>query len=149
MKIILLNSIPGLGKKSQIVKVKPGYARNFLIPNNKCISATKININFLKQKLLEKKSQLLSILDNAKLRLKKFNCIKKIVIKAKAGKTGKLFGSIGRNDILKKIKEIGFDILKKEIKLPKGSLKYIGDYNIIFQFHKKISIEKIVSIINN
>ncbi|QJC32990.1 50S ribosomal protein L9 [Enterobacteriaceae endosymbiont of Donacia semicuprea] len=149
MKIILLNSIPGLGKKSQIIEVKPGYARNFLIPNNKCISGTKININLLKQKLLEKKSQLLSILDNAKLRLKKFNCIKKIVIKAKAGKTGKLFGSIGRNDILKKIKEIGFNISKKEIKLPKGSLKHIGNYNIIFQFHKKILIEKIVSIINN
>ncbi|QJC32588.1 50S ribosomal protein L9 [Enterobacteriaceae endosymbiont of Donacia dentata] len=149
MKIILLNAIPGLGEKSQIVKVKPGYARNFLIPNNKCISATKINIDFLKKKLLEKKSQLLNILNNAKLRLEKFNHIKKIVIKAKAGKTGKLFGSIGRNDILKKVKEMGFDILKKEIKLPMGHIKHIGDYNIIFQFHKKILVEKIVSIINN
>ncbi|QJC38668.1 50S ribosomal protein L9 [Enterobacteriaceae endosymbiont of Donacia fulgens] len=149
MKIILLDSISGLGKKSQIIDVKPGYARNFLIPKNKGIIATKNNINFLKKKLLEKKSKLLDILNKAKLKLKKFNRIEKIIIEAKAGKNGKLFGSISKNDILNKLKEIGFEILKKEIKLPKGGLKKIGEYNIIFQFHEKIFVEKIISIINS
>ncbi|QJC35809.1 50S ribosomal protein L9 [Enterobacteriaceae endosymbiont of Donacia sparganii] len=148
MKIILLDSILGLGKKSQIIEVKPGYARNFLIPKNKGIIATKKNLHILKQKFLEKKSKLLDLLNKAKLRLKKFNYIDKIIIKAKAGKTGKLFGSIGKNDILKKLQEIGFEITKKEIKLPKGGLKKIGEHNITFQFHEKILVKKIINIIN-
>ncbi|QJC37437.1 50S ribosomal protein L9 [Enterobacteriaceae endosymbiont of Donacia thalassina] len=148
MKIILLDSILGLGKKFQIINVKPGYARNFLIPKNKGIIATKNNINFLEKKILEKKSKILDILNKAKLKLKKFNYIEKIIIKAKAGKNGKLFGSIGKNDILKKLKSMKFEILKKEIQLPKGGFKKIGEYNVIFQFHEKILTEKIVSIIN-
>ncbi|QJC37849.1 50S ribosomal protein L9 [Enterobacteriaceae endosymbiont of Donacia bicoloricornis] len=148
MKVILLDSILGLGKKSQIIDVKPGYARNFLIPKNKGIIATKDNINFLKKKLLEKKSKLLDILNKAKSKLKKFNNIKKIIIKAKSGKNGKLFGSIGKNDILNELKEIGLEISKKEVKLPKGGFKKIGEYNITFQFHEKISVEKIISIVN-
>ncbi|QJC34218.1 50S ribosomal protein L9 [Enterobacteriaceae endosymbiont of Donacia cinerea] len=149
MKIILLDSILGLGKKSQIINVKPGYARNFLIPKNKCIIATKNNISFLKNKLLEKKSKLLDIFNKAELKLKKFNRINKIIIKAKSGKNGKLFGSINKNDIIKKLKEIGFNILKKEIKLPKGSLKKIGEYNILFQFHEKVSVQKTIYIVND
>ncbi|QJC31767.1 50S ribosomal protein L9 [Enterobacteriaceae endosymbiont of Donacia tomentosa] len=148
MQIILLENIPNLGKKSQIINVKSGYARNFLIPKGKCISATKNNINLLKKQLLQLKIQSLNVFKNAELRLKKFNNINKIIIKSKAGKTGRLFGSIGRKDIVNKLKEMGFDILKKEIKLPKGSLKQIGDYSVSFHFHEKIFIEKIVSIIN-
>ncbi|QJC34622.1 50S ribosomal protein L9 [Enterobacteriaceae endosymbiont of Donacia crassipes] len=150
MKVILLDSIPNIGEKSQIVDVKPGYARNFLIPKNKVMIATKSNIIILKQKILEKQSKLLDILNKAKLRLKKFNLIKnKIKITAKTGKNGKLFGSIGKNDILKEFKKIGFNILKKEIKLPKGGFKYIGKYIVIFQFHAKILIEKQISIVSD
>ncbi|QJC35399.1 50S ribosomal protein L9 [Enterobacteriaceae endosymbiont of Donacia proxima] len=150
MKVILLVSIPDIGEKSQVVNVKPGYARNFLIPKNKVIIATKNNIILLKQKILEKKSKLLDILNKAKSRLKEFNLIKnKIQITAKAGKNGKLFGSIGKNDILKEFEKIGFNILKKEINLPKGGFKYIGKYTVIFQFHEKILVKKQISIVND
>ncbi|QJC34984.1 50S ribosomal protein L9 [Enterobacteriaceae endosymbiont of Donacia piscatrix] len=150
MKVILLTSIPNIGEKSQVINVKSGYARNFLMPKNKVIIATKKNIFLLKQKILEKKSKLLNILNKAKLRLKKFNLLKnQIKIFAKAGETGKLFGSIGKNDILKEFKKIGFNILKKEIKLPKGGFKYIGKYTVIFQFHEKILVEKKISIVNS
>ncbi|QJC36211.1 50S ribosomal protein L9 [Enterobacteriaceae endosymbiont of Donacia cincticornis] len=150
MKVILLDSIPNIGEKSQIIDVKPGYARNFLIPKNKVIIATKKNIVILKQKILEKKSKLLNILNKAKIRLKKFNFIKnKIRIIAKTGKNGKLFGSIGKNDILKEFKKIGFNIIKKEIILPKGGFKYTGKYTVIFKFHEKILTEKQISIVSD
>ncbi|QJC33805.1 50S ribosomal protein L9 [Enterobacteriaceae endosymbiont of Donacia provostii] len=150
MKVILLDKILNIGEKSQIIDVKSGYARNFLIPKNKAIIANKNNILILKQKILEKKSKLLDILNKAKLKLKNFNLIKnKIVIMAKASKNGKLFGSINKNDIIKEFKKIRFDLLKKEIKLPKKGIKYLGEYNIVFKFHEKILVEKKIYIVNN
>ncbi|WP_168867679.1 50S ribosomal protein L9 [Enterobacteriaceae endosymbiont of Plateumaris braccata] len=149
MKIILLDQVVGLGKKSEIVNVKPGYARNFLIPKNKGIIATEENINLLKKQITELKIELLDIFNKAKLRSKQFiKIIDKIIIKSRSSKDNKLFGSVGRNNILKEIKNIGFNILKKEIVLPKGALKTLGNHEIHFKFHPKIIIKKNIQIIN-
>ncbi|WP_168819724.1 50S ribosomal protein L9 [Enterobacteriaceae endosymbiont of Plateumaris rustica] len=149
MKIILLDQIIGLGKKSEIINVKSGYARNFLIPKNKGIPATKENINLLKKQITKLKLELLNIFNKAESRSKNFTkIINKIIIKARSSKDRKLFGSIGRNNILKEIRNMGFNISKKEIILPKGTLKALGNHEVYFKFHTKIIIKKTIQIIN-
>ncbi|QJC29632.1 50S ribosomal protein L9 [Enterobacteriaceae endosymbiont of Plateumaris pusilla] len=149
MQVILLDQIIGLGKKSEIVNVKSGYARNFLIPKNKGIPATKENINLLKKQITKLKLELLNIFNKATSRSKNFiKIIDKIIIKSRSSKEGKLFGSIGRNNIFKEIKNMGYDILKKEIILPKGALKILGNHEVYFKFHEKIIIKKNIQIIN-
>jgi len=126
MKIILLKDVDNLGLEGEIKSVKPGYARNFLVPNGSAIEATKGNLKNLEIKLRKlevvRKKRLASA-DEKKKMLENLS----VKIKAKAGDKGRLFGSITSTNIEEEIKKLGFDeINKKDIKIP--HVKEVGEY---------------------
>lgn len=148
MNIILLTTFKKLGITGDIIQVKPGFARNFLFPRNIALPAIPENIKYFenRKKFLEKKiSKELLLIKN---RVKEVNKIKKITISAKSGNKGKLFGSINARDISRKFHELGIKIKKSEIKLKNGVLRMLGEHKILFQPHKEIFSEIIVSVIS-
>ncbi|XRY30721.1 MAG: 50S ribosomal protein L9 [Buchnera aphidicola (Tetraneura akinire)] len=139
MRIILLEEIKNIGKKGSIIDVKPGYARNFLFPKEKAILGSKENIKLFemeRNKFLENLKKEILI---AKSRIKEINEIGVIKIISKSGLNGKLFGSIGIKEILKEINKIGFFVKKNELKLTKGKIRKLGEYEVIFKPHHKLS----------
>ncbi|QJC30940.1 50S ribosomal protein L9 [Enterobacteriaceae endosymbiont of Macroplea appendiculata] len=148
MQIILLDNFIGLGKKSEIINVKPGYARNYLIPKNIGILATQKNIHYLKNKIQDFKFKQLQSFKNAEIQAKKMTDIKHITIQSRASKTGKLFGSINKKNIILALKNMNFNIEKNIVILPKGSIKYLGQHIVYFHFHKKIIVKKNINVIS-
>lgn len=127
MKVVLLEDLPKLGKRGDVVNVKDGYARNFLIPKGLAVVATEEEINRLKEEALkrkEKEERKKSVL----LELKRAIDGREIVLKARAGAKGKLFGSITAGELAEAIKSsLGVDIDKKVIEL-KFPIKEVGEY---------------------
>ncbi|MFI4853228.1 MAG: 50S ribosomal protein L9 [Candidatus Makana argininalis] len=149
MNVILLYNIKKLGSIGKKVNVKPGYARNYLFPSGQAIQSNKKNLKYftkIKNKLKINKE----ILKNAnKEKIDKINNLKNIVIKAKSGLEGKLFGSIRIQDIYDKIIKQGININKNEIKLPNGLLRTIGSHKIEIKISKDIIINFNVNIISS
>ncbi|ALD15484.1 50S ribosomal protein L9 [Buchnera aphidicola (Aphis glycines)] len=147
MEVILLFKVNKLGESGKIIKVKSGYARNYLIPKGKAILADKKNIESFKAQQVKLKEENISKLIIAKSRAEKVKQIKSITIFSKVGKENKIFGSIGIRDIIKEMSQIGIKINKKEIKLPRGVLRYIGEHQVVFQPHIEICEHFIVNIV--
>lgn len=147
MEIILLLKINKLGDSGKIVKVKSGYARNYLIPQGKAILANKENIESFKAQEVKLKEKNISELLIAKSRAEKIKKIKSITIFSKVRKENKIFGSVGIRDIIKEMSQIGIKINKKEIKLPNGVLRHLGEHQVIFHPHTEIHEYFIVNII--
>ncbi|AGS06945.1 50S ribosomal protein L9 [Candidatus Profftella armatura] len=145
MQVILLKDIPNLGKLGEIIKVKNGYARNFLIPKNKARHATKFVIKEFEEKRIKLEKTAFTIFLNAKKigeEIKKLN----INIIKKSGVDGKLFGSVTNSDIVKELEKKGLKIEKNKIKLPNNSIKKIGNYYIDILLHSKLKINKMISV---
>ncbi|WMY97691.1 MAG: 50S ribosomal protein L9 [Arsenophonus sp.] len=139
MKVILLKKIEKLGNIGEIAFVKSGYARNYLIPKEKALIATKENISFFKEKRNEIEKKEKKIFEDAQNRLKKIKNIKNIIIYAKSGLQGRLFGSIGKKDIIKEFYKKNILISKNEIYLKNGIFKNTGKYEIILKLHSEIN----------
>ncbi|QCI24061.1 50S ribosomal protein L9 [Buchnera aphidicola (Macrosiphoniella sanborni)] len=147
MQIILLSKIYKLGDPGKIINVKSGYARNFLIPQGKAILANKKNIESFEAQRIALEQEKISRILTAQSRAEKIKKINAITIVSKVGKEGKIFGSVGIRNIVKAIMLLGLKINKKEIRLPNGLLRKIGEHKVIFQPHKKVCVEFIVNII--
>ncbi|KUK14646.1 MAG: 50S ribosomal protein L9 [Synergistetes bacterium] len=127
MKVVLLEDVPKLGKRGDVVNVADGYARNFLIPKRLAVMATEGEISRLKSEVLKKKEKeerrrkvLLEIKENLEG--------KEVILKAKAGNKGKLFGSITASEIAEAIKKtMGIDIDKKVVELA-SPIKEVGEH---------------------
>lgn len=150
MKVILLDNIKKLGSIGSKIEVKPGYARNYLIPQSKAILATIKNIEFFKKqknilqsKIIEKKIQ-------SESSAKAINDIKNITIIAKSSIRGKLFGSVGSKDIAALItKSVGFKVSRTQIRLPNNdALKFVGIYNIKVHVYDKIFANLTITVLN-
>ncbi|VFP83852.1 50S ribosomal protein L9 [Buchnera aphidicola] len=148
MKVILINSIDKLGQKGQLISVKNGYARNYLIPMKKALLATSENIKifeqtriFAEKKESEKINQIMNRINDLKL-------IGSVVFFMKSSKKNKIFGSIGVKDIINNLLLMGIFVKKHEIKLPQGLLRYLGIHQVIFNPYKNISTEIQVSILS-
>lgn len=141
MKVILLVFLKNYGVSGQIITVKNGYARNFLIPNKKAILATQKNIQ-----IYEKNKNILQIKKDKKKKffkklLEQIQSLGEIIILKKSSSRKKIFGSIGSKDISNKIIDLGVNIEKNHIKLPNGPLKYIGSHIVYFSPSKDIKYE--------
>jgi large subunit ribosomal protein L9 len=148
MKVILITSFRNLGTVGDLIEVKPGYARNFLFPQEIALPAIKKNIKYFenrKKVLEEKKIKKLKI---ANSRIKEIKKIKSIQIFAKSGDQGKLFGSINTRDISRKLNEMGVKVHKSELKLENGKLRSIGEYSVLFQPHQDVCINIKVIILS-
>ncbi|AEO08326.1 50S ribosomal protein L9 [Buchnera aphidicola] len=147
MEIILLSKINKLGDSGKVINVKSGYARNFLIPTGKAILANKKNIESFEAQRIALEQENISKILTAKERAEKIQKINSITILSKVGKAGKIFGSVGIRNIIKEIMLLGLKVNKKEIRLPNGLLRKVGEHRVIFQPHQKVSIDFIVNII--
>jgi large subunit ribosomal protein L9 len=147
MKVILKQDVKGLGKKEQMVEVSPGHARNFLLPRGLAVEASSENINIMNTKKAAEKTRKDKEFENAKVLASKLEG-KTIVIKAKAGENGKLFGSITSKDISDKLKDdLKLDVDKKKINLP-DALKTLGTTQVEIRVYPKVSATINVSIVS-
>lgn len=145
MKVILKQDVKGLGKKDDLVNVNDGYARNFLLPRNLALEATKSNINVMNTKKEAEKTKKERELAQAKVLAKKLGELT-IIIKTKAGENGKLFGSITSMDIADKLKsDFNLEIDKKKINLQEP-LKTLGSSEVEVKVYPEVSARLTVKI---
>ncbi|MDD7022986.1 MAG: 50S ribosomal protein L9 [Aeromonadales bacterium] len=147
MEVILLDKIGRLGGLGDKVKVKNGFARNFLLPNKKAVRATKENLEKFEAQRAELEAKIAGELKAAQDRAAKLEEIGKFTIEALAGDEGKLFGSVGTRDIAEVITKGGVEVHKSEIRLPEGVLRSTGDYQISIQLHPDVKTEVTISIV--
>lgn len=137
MEIILLKDVEHIGLAKALVSVKAGHARNFLIPNGLAIVANKANKNSLKQEILQQEDRAQKILEEAK-ELAATLASKTLKIAAKAGTSGKIFGSVSNVQLVNVLKDMfGIEIDKKKIKLPE-EVKMLGTYTAVVSLHKEV-----------
>ena len=138
MQIILLEKIKKLGKIGDVVKVKPGFARNFLLPNKKAMSATKENLQiFEKQKAKIEEENSKSILEAEKIKKKIADV--EIIILREASENGNLYGSVTKRDISTELKKLGFVVNQSQIDLTK--IKETGIHECSVSLHPEVKTE--------
>jgi large subunit ribosomal protein L9 len=140
MEVILIQDVNKLGQKDDIIKVKDGYGRNFLIPRGFAISATssarKMHSENLKQRAHKEEKIKIAAQEMAS-RLEGV----KIIVGAKTSSSGKIFGSVNTIQIAESLKEKGFDIDRKNITLPDDQVKEIGKYKAVIKLHREVKVE--------
>ena len=146
MEIILLEKIINLGNLGDIVKVKDGYGRNFLIPQGKAKRATDSNKAEFEIKRSEIEKQQAALLKVAQKRSKALEGFV-LEINQKAGIDGKLFGSVNNIDIAEALNEAKHEIVKSEIRMPDGPLKNTGEHLISLNLHQDVNLEIKVVVI--
>jgi large subunit ribosomal protein L9 len=145
MEVILLDKVENLGGIGDKVKVKPGYARNYLLPQGKATRATPENIAEFEARRAELEAKAAGIISEAKARAEKIEGLK-LVLKAKVGSEGKLFGSIGPVDISEAAEAAGVAIERSELRLAEGPLRMIGDHEVEVHLHAEVSVAITVTI---
>lgn len=145
MKVILLKDIENLGKKYEVKEIKPGYARNFLIPKNLVKLATKQNLKWLKgqMEILEKKAE--EDLKKAQELASKIDGIE-VNIRVKVGDNGQLFESVNNVKISEELKEMDFEVKKSQIKLEKP-IKEIGEFPVKVSLDHNLEAEITVIVV--
>lgn len=146
MQVILLEKIKNLGALGDKVNVKPGYGRNFLIPQGKAVPATEKNVADFEARRAELEARANAALADARARAERIGALA-VVIAAKAGDEGKLFGSVGTRDIADAITKLGEAVDKSEVRLPNGALRSTGDYDIDLQLHGEVSVAVKVTVV--
>lgn len=147
MEVILLEKIRNLGGLGDKVKVKGGYARNFLIPEGKAVFATEENLAEFEARKAELEQKAAAELQAAQQRAEKVNALSAITLTALASDEGKLFGSIGVRDIADAIKAAGVEIEKNEISMPEGPIHTTGEYEIDVLLHSEVIAKVAVLIV--
>ena len=138
MEVILLDNVGSLGVLGDRVDVKPGYGRNFLIPQGKAVPATQENIEKFEARRVELEAAATATLDAAQKRGDAIQALEGVQIAATAGEEGKLFGSVGTRDIADALTAAGCDTDKAEVRLPDGVIRELGDYEIMIQLHAEV-----------
>jgi large subunit ribosomal protein L9 len=140
MEIILIQDVNKLGQKDDLVNVKAGYGRNFLIPRGYAVMATssakKMHTENLRQRAHKEEKVKIAAQEIAE----KMAGLK-IVVGAKTSTSGKIFGSVNTIQIAESLKEKGFDIDRKNITLPEDQIKEVGNYKAIIKLHRDVKVE--------
>ena len=146
MDVILLQKVANLGNIGDRVKVRSGFGRNFLLPQGKATLATPDNVARFEARRAELEKAAREHMTSAQERaeaMKEF----KLVIQAKAGTEGKLFGSIGTSDIAEACQKQGFKVERSEVRLPNGPLRTVGDHLVNLHLHADVDVPLAVSIV--
>ena len=138
MQVILLEKVAKLGGLGDTVTVKPGFARNYLLPQGKAVSATKANVEHFETRRAELEKAAADKLSTAESRKAKIEEIE-LTVAVKAGDEGKLFGSLGNRDIAELATEAGVELAKSEVRLPTGPIRNTGEFDITVQLHPEVS----------
>lgn len=138
MEVILLEKVSNLGDLGDKVSVKPGYGRNFLIPQNKAVPASAENLKVFEGKKADLKLVAEDKLKAAQTRAESINNLK-ISLTAQAGEEGKLFGSIGVRDITEAVISQGVELEKSEVRMPDGPIRELGEFEVDIHLHTEVS----------
>lgn len=145
MQVILLEKIGKLGDLGEIVKVRNGFARNYLIPQKKARRATEQAIADFEARRAELEKAQAERLAAAKAVGDKLNGYR-LVVSQKAGVDGRLFGSVTSMDIAAALVEAGFEVTKQQVRLPQGSLKAVGEYPVSLHLHADVDADVTVQV---
>ncbi|MGR9051014.1 MAG: 50S ribosomal protein L9 [Gammaproteobacteria bacterium] len=146
MEVILLEKIANLGNLGDKVTIKPGYGRNYLLPRGKAVLATAAKIAEFEARRAELEKAAGEKLQAAQARADALSQLE-IVIAQKAGDEGKLFGSVGTQNIADAITDAGVQLDKHEVRLPHGPIRQVGQYQIDLDLHSDVVATVAVSII--
>lgn len=138
MEVILLERMRNLGVLGETVKVKSGYARNFLIPQGKAVYATKANLAKFEQRRAELEKIAAEKMAVATAKQQQLAALPAITLAAKAGEEGKLFGSIGTRDIAEAITKAGVEVEKREVRLSEGALRHVGEFDVVIELDSDV-----------
>ncbi|MBT8086901.1 MAG: 50S ribosomal protein L9 [Gammaproteobacteria bacterium] len=146
MDVILLENVENLGGIGDLVKVKPGYGRNYLLPQGKAALATRENMKQIEARRAELEKAAAEELKKALKRAEAINGVE-VVVKANAGSEGKLFGSVGPIDIADALSEIQVEVERAEIRMPDGPIGELGEFPIGVHVHSDVDAEIMVRVV--
>ncbi len=146
MQIILLDKIANLGALGDVVKVKDGFARNYLIPQGKAKRATAANLEEFAQRRADLEKVAAERLAAARERAEKLAGYT-LQVAQKAGVDGRLFGSVTNADIAEGLKAQGIDVSKAEVRLPEGPFKMVGEYDVTLALHTDVTVDIKVAVV--
>lgn len=147
MEVILLEKIRNLGALGEKVRVKSGFARNYLVPQGKAAYATAANLVKFEQRRAELEKIAGERHGKALERHKAMTEIGVVTITAKAGEEGKLFGSIGTRDIVNALNKAGANLEKREVNLPEGAFRKVGEYEVSIELDSDVTATVKINII--
>ena len=146
MQVILMEKVVNLGALGDVVKVKDGYARNFLIPQGKAKRATESNLKVFEAKRAELEKVQADQLAQAQERGAKLEGLM-VQVSQKAGVDGRLFGSVTNVDIVEALQKQGFEVERAQVRMPSGPIKQIGDSAITVALHTDVVVNITVSVL--
>lgn len=146
MQVILLEKVRNLGNLGDKVNVKPGYGRNFLIPQSKAVFATEKNIELFEQRRSELEKKALQLFASAEQRAAKLNDVT-VVVSAQASDEGRLYGSVGPNEIRDALAAKSIEVSKREIVMPEGPLHSVGQFVVHIHVHSDVIAHLQVEIV--
>ena len=146
MQVILMEKVVNLGGLGDVVKVKDGYARNFLIPQGKAKRATPANLKEFEGRRADLEKKANEALSSSQERGAKLEGMK-VDIAQKAGVDGRLFGSVTNADIAEALGKQGVEVKKAEIRMPQGPLKHIGEFPIVVALHSDVLANIVVHVV--
>jgi len=148
MQVILLEKLAKLGQLGDVVKVKDGYARNFLIPQGKAKRATEAAKKEFEGRRAELEAAHADRLQAAQTLGERLGGLT-VQIPARAGVDGRLFGSVTNFDIAEAVHKQGFEVAKAQVRMPQGPLKTVGDHKIALALHSDVVVEITVSVLSD
>ena len=146
MQILLLDKVVNLGALGDVVKVKDGYARNFLIPAGRARRATQTAIAEFEARRAELEKVAAAKLAEAQALGEKLAAVA-LKLSQKAGVDGRLFGSVTNHDVSEELNKQGFAVAKSQVRMPNGPLKNVGDYTVSVHLHTDVTIDVSVSVL--
>ena len=146
MEVILLQKVANLGQIGDRVKVKSGYARNYLVPTGRATVATVANIARFEAQRAQLEAKASEELKAAQTRAEALGGFK-LELRAKAGAEGKLFGSIGTADIAEAATRAGYELSRSEVRLPAGPIRVAGDHQVQLHLHTDVDVTLAVTIV--
>jgi len=146
MQVILMEKVANLGELGDVVKVKDGYARNYLIPKGKAKRATEQNLKAFEARRTELEKAQAETLAKAQERGAKLDGLT-VQITQKAGVDGRLFGSVTNYDIVEALEKLGHDVERSQVRMPQGPLKQVGDTPIQVALHTDVTVTITVSVL--
>lgn len=146
MQVILLEKVKNLGSLGDKVAVRPGYGRNYLIPQGKAVAATAKNLAEFEARRAEYEKAQSDHLAQAQSRAAKLADLS-VVISRKTGGEGRLFGSVSTADIAEAVSKAGVQINRQEVRLPEGSLRQVGEYSVALHLHTDVDAAVTVRVV--
>ena len=146
MNVILLDKVENLGAIGDLVSVKPGYGRNFLLPQGKAALATKENIAEFEARRVDLEKAAAEDTSAARARADLVDGME-LVIPANVGSEGKLFGSVGPIDIAEAFAKVGVEVARSEIRMPDGPIHEVGDFTIGLHLHSEVNADVVVKVV--